>query len=109
MGIYFFKQEMVEWENGESSIQLIACCCWSVEGESFYRGFLFAIKDLLREDSQRRILKIDDISDNSIILMRWALTNRSFMENENNYYFYNFFYPYQEPIRRKQNCLILDI
>jgi len=111
-GYYFIRSDKIEWahvaniEQG-TSIQLIASWNKTSYGEIFYRGFLFAMRDMLREDQNKKILKIDDISDNSIILSRWMAWNRSFMENENAYYFYNFIYPYYEGYSMNKKCFIL--
>jgi hypothetical protein len=96
-GVYALKVERIEWaqfeEEGEkTSVHCIAS--WNrTFPEVFFRGFLHSLRDIMKEDGTRRILKIDDISDNGIVLMRWLLSNRPFTHNENAYYFYNLVCP----------------
>jgi hypothetical protein len=133
-GYYFIRSDRIEWdgvagdgvagdgvagdgvagdgvagdgEGTKTSIELVAS--WNKTfPEVFYRGFLFSLKDMMREDKRRRILKINDISDNSVILLRWAMEmGRSFTQNENAYYFYNFIYPYYEGYSMNKKCFIL--
>jgi hypothetical protein len=118
-GYYFIRSDRIEWdgeagdgvagdgEGTKTSIELVAS--WNKTfPEVFYRGFLFSLKDMVREDKRRRILKINDISDNSVILLRWAMEmGRSFTQNENAYYFYNFIYPYYEGYSTNKKCFIL--
>lgn len=101
IGYYFVQVERIEWENEQKSIRLIASWNKTASHEIFYRGYLLSIKDILREGYN--ILKIDDISDNSVLLSRWRMNHPSFTTLTNAYYFYNFIFPYQTVVR----CFIL--
>jgi hypothetical protein len=108
-GFYFIRNEKVEWAyvaniDQGTGIRLIGS--WNqTYPEIFYRGFLIALKEIMRENSGHKILTIDDISHNHLILLRWTVqVGRPFMEHENAYYFYNYLYPHRD---MKFKCLIL--
>jgi hypothetical protein len=107
-GYYFIRWDRVEWEQYNYSTGISLISSWNgTFPEIFYRGFVYVLREILRENKKIGILKIDGLSDNVIIASRWMIKNSPFMVNDNSYYFYNLVYPYYEGSTMNTKCFIL--
>lgn len=114
-GIYFFKDLRLHYEDMDTSItnshknaddlgNSIHCFAsiQSVETPLFYLGFVYSLYLLLKFQPKYRILLIDEIADNAVLLSGW--NKAPIFETDTAYYFFNYFYPYRHS---SEKCLFL--
>jgi hypothetical protein len=114
-GIYFFKDLRLHYEDMDTSVtnshknaddlgNSIHCFAsiQSVETPLFYLGFVYSLYLLLKFQPKYRILLIDEIADNGVLLHRW--NKIPIFETDTAYYFFNYFYPYHHS---SEKCLFL--
>jgi len=114
-GVYIFKDLFLHYEDLDTlspekpvnvddlgnSIHCIASI-QKTETPLFYLGFLYSLSLILRYNPKYRILLMEEVADNPVLLRAW---NRPpIFETDTAYYFYNYFYPYTVA---SEKCLLL--
>jgi hypothetical protein len=114
-GIYFFKDLYLHYEDIDvfvadvpknaddlgNSIHLFASI-QNIETPLFYLGFHYSLYLILKYNPKYRILLMEEIADNSVLLKLW---NRPpIFETDTAYYLFNYFYP---RIISPEKCLLL--
>lgn len=100
LGVYIFRDTRIQEENGGAVLELFA----SIRGHPslFYNGFLHALGAIVKKNSVYRFLKVDGLSDSTII--PWDEFYKT-EEWNSAYYLYNFVVP-SSPIPCKSSLII---
>lgn len=93
---YFFRDPYLFYEdlNGKQ-IDLVASFMNTEDIELAYHGFLYSIKELLREkklDDLYNVLQIHGLGHNKLLEEKWIQHHTKIMETKINYYLYNHTY-----------------
>lgn len=110
-GMYFFKDENVLYEDIDNgnTLHLIGSINNSTSFDIFYTGYMYAIRDIIKQNKKRKhfqMIMIDDNSHNSFILQRWNQKFSTILETPIAYYLYNYFYP-GSPISSEKTFILL--
>jgi hypothetical protein len=110
-GIYLFKDLYLHYEDLDqntlnvddlgNSIHCVASI-QQVDSPLFYLGFLYSLSLILRYNPKYRILLIEEVGDNVVLLRGW--NRRPIFETDTAYYFFNYFSP---RILSSERCFIL--
>jgi hypothetical protein len=106
LGVYCFRDMHMQYEDfGGSSISLVASFCNTESGEVFFSGFIHALKELLTFNRKYKVVSIDSIGSNCVILSYWTRFRNYIFSTPAAYYLYNFIYP-NSPVDNKK-CFFL--
>jgi len=72
----------------------------------FYLGFLHGLQQIIHKQPEFKMLLIEDIGHNTIILNGWRAKHTPVFVNKTAYYTYNFIYP-SSPLSNEK-CFILE-
>lgn len=93
-GVYFFKNMYTEYEDIEGNVLMFSTSIKNTNNNNlFYTGFLNSLYQIMKETNNFKIITIENIGHNSIIVPLWELYNTPFFNNDTAYYLYNFIYP----------------
>jgi len=114
-GFYFIKDAKTQYEDIDDSGGNTLQCIGSVMNyenytntitESlFYLGFLHSLQQIIKKNQTYKMLLIEDINHNTILLKYWRTKHTPIFTNKTAYYSYNFIYPCSPLYPEK--CLIL--
>ena len=107
-GIYFIKDAKMQFDDIEgNTLQCIGSVNQMVNSNSlFYVGFLHGLRQIIHKHPEFKMILIEDIGHNTILLNHWRTKHTPIFVNKTAYYTYNFIYP-SSPIA-KEKCFILQ-
>jgi len=105
-GFYFIKDAKMQYEDIEGdTLQLIGSVMNCDSPSLFYSGFLHSIHNIIKKKTKYKMLLIEEISDNLVLLDYWRQRNTPIFTNKTAYYTFNLIFP-SSPIR-PEKCFIL--
>ena len=94
LGVYFFKDTKLEHEKLDgNTLHFIGSIMNNNNSQTFYVGFLFALKSILKKTKKYKVLVIDSISHNDVVLCQWSQYNKP-IDTKTGYYLFNYVYSY---------------
>lgn len=94
IGVYFFKDTKLLHEKLEgNTLHFIGSIMNNNNPQVFYTGFLFALKSILKKTKKYKVLVIDSISHNDIVLSQWSQYNKPISITNTGYYLFNYIIP----------------
>ena len=95
MGIYFIKDEKMQYDNIENveTLHFISSLNNCSSEKIFALGFFYVIKALMKYKTYYRMLLFDNVGNNQIILRTWKNKFSPIIENIAAYYTYNLIIP----------------
>lgn len=94
LGVFFFKDTFFLHEKLDgNTIHLIASVNLTPNSEHFYTGFLFALKSILEKKKSYKVLVIDELSHNILIVNQWSQYNNPVSTTQTGYYLFNYIIP----------------
>ena len=104
--VYFIKNTKIQIETAHSAtFQLLGSIQNIKSDELFISGFAHAIRQLLNQRTQVRVVMMDDIGHNAKIIQRWREMQDVILQHPCAYYLYNMVYP-KMPLSREK-CLFI--
>ena len=73
--------------------------------ELFYMGFLHSLRQIVKKTPEYKMIHLENIGHNAILLRYWMEKHSSIFMNKTAYYTYNFIYPCS-PISNER-CIFL--
>lgn len=111
--VYIFQDPKIIYEvsenpNGLPALQFIASVNIMLPDLLFFRGFLHALRDAVRQNVEKtfRVLLFETISHNSSLLQRWQERNVPSLETDTALYLYNMVCPGSPIIPERVLCLV---
>ena len=108
--MYFFKDSRTQYEGfggvEGALLQLVGSIQNSSSAYLLYSGFLHSLTAILKIMDVYRILMIEEVSHNGIIIEEWKKINVPFTENKAAYYFYNYVVP-NSPFPREKTIFLI--
>jgi hypothetical protein len=106
IGLYFFKDLKCKYEDIDGDTLQCVGSVMNVDSPAlFFLGFLHGLRSILKENSSYKMLFIDEMSHNKVLLKYWREKHTPVFVNDNAYYLFNFIYP-RSPLY-PEKCLIL--
>jgi hypothetical protein len=107
-GIYFIKDVKMQYDDIEgNTLQCIGSVNQMVNSSRlFYLGFLHGLHQIIHKNPEYKMLLLEDIGHNTILLNFWRRKHTPVFVNKTAYYLYNFIYP-RSPLS-KEKCFILQ-
>ena len=111
-GMYFFKNPHIQYEDllTETGKGHTIHCIGSIDNSSdvnlFFQGFLYSLREIIRENKNISVLLMDKIGHNIHLINRWSKYHYTIMETKMAYYMYNIIIP-QMPLL-PERCFILS-
>jgi hypothetical protein len=93
-GAYLFKDANIHYEDLEGkTLALVASIQNTNHADLFMAGFMHSLRHILKETSYYKMLTIDTLGHNSIILGKWMELHHTILEMPDALYLYNYVYP----------------
>jgi hypothetical protein len=108
-GLYFFRNAQVKNDDleGSDTLQLAAAFCNTNNEELFFTGFVWALKECLKDmGGNTRMMMVDDIGHAQRLRKRWSMKNSTVFECECAYYVCNYVVP-RSPLNTSTSFLLL--
>jgi len=94
LGVYFLKDTKLQHEKLDgNTIHFIGSIMNNNNPQVFYIGFLFALKSILKKKKNYKVLVIDSISHNDMVLSKWSQYNKPISITKTGYYLFNYIIP----------------
>ena len=94
LGVYFLKDTKLQHEKLDgNTIHFIGSIMNNNNPQVFYVGFLFALKSIMKKKKNYKVLVIDSISHNDIVLSHWSQYNKPISNTKTGYYLFNYIIP----------------
>ena len=94
LGVYFLKDTKLQHEKLDgNTIHFIGSIMNNNNPQLFYIGFLFALKSILKKKKNYKVLVIDSISHNNMVLSKWSQYNKPISITKTGYYLFNYIIP----------------
>lgn len=107
LGVYFFKDTKLQHEKLDgNTLHFIGSIMNNNNVQTFYVGFLFALKNILKKKKNYKVLVIDSISHNDIVLSEWSQYNKPISITKTGYYLFNYIIPMMPFEQRKSLILV---
>jgi hypothetical protein len=104
-GFYFIKDAKMQYEDIDGdTLHLVGSVMNCDSANLFYDGFLHSINNIVKKQKKYKMLLIEEISDNIILLKLWRERNTPIFTNKTAYYTFNLIYPRSPLLAEK--CLI---
>jgi hypothetical protein len=108
-GLYFIKDMKMQYEDVEgNTLQVIGSVTqldYHENQELFYMGFLHSLRQIVKKSPEYKMIHLEKIGHNVILLRYWMEKHSSIFMNKTAYYTYNFIYP-RSPISNER-CIFL--
>jgi len=93
-GVYCFRDTHTQYDELEgSAISLVASFCNTDSGDLFFTGFVYALRELIMFQRKFKVVSIEGLGSNLIILEHWSRIRAPLFSTPAAYYLYNFVYP----------------
>jgi hypothetical protein len=104
-GFYFIKDAKMQYEDIEGDTLQVVGSVMNCDSELlFYSGFLHSLHHIIKKQTKYKMILIESISDNVLLLNYWRSNNTPILTNNTAYYTFNLVYPSSPMIAEK--CLI---
>lgn len=105
-GVYCFRDMHTQYDEMEgSTVSLVASFCNTDSGELFFTGFVHALRELITFQRKFKVISIDGLGSNCIIVEHWARIRTPIFSTIAAYYLYNFVHP-NSPLDNRR-CFML--
>jgi hypothetical protein len=92
--LYYFRNAHIHYEDVDcETLDLVASFQNTKDNSLFFSGFMNALRQCVRQSPHYKILRIDALGNNQLLLAGWREYHQSVMETECAYYLYNYIYP----------------
>jgi len=90
-GVYVFRNAQTHYEDIDGdTLELVASIQNSDSTDLFFRGFVFSLREILKENRQYKMSTISSIGHNRILLAKWREYHHTILETPGALYLYNY-------------------
>jgi hypothetical protein len=90
-GVYVFRNAHTHYEDIEGdTLELAASIQNSDSADLFFRGFVFALREIRKENRQYKMATISTLSHNRVLLAKWREYHHTVLETPCALYLYNY-------------------
>ena len=90
-GVYVFRNAQTHYEDIDGdTLELVASIQNSDSAGLFFRGFVFSLREILKENRQYKMSMISSVGHNRLLLAKWREYHHTILETRCALYLYNY-------------------